>query len=193
MKKGGKCRNCQRENIRKLYGYKPDKKQEPGKLYQFPCGCEGILPEQKGESNLFARFDSNCQVWKCRILMILNGSRALGRKYGYCPIPMNTPHSVIRKMMERQNCELCRQPLIWNVGFNKTPHLHHNHSTGEIYGFAHFRCNTRALEEEVRLLRECITTILGSAEKVAYFNAAVAIVGSDSSKINKVLGEIKNL
>ena len=57
--------------------------------------------------------------------------------------------------MEEKLCWRCRKPMHWeNLGKGKTPHLHHNHETGEIYGFTHSRCNPSALEEEIRELRK---------------------------------------
>ena len=37
-------------------------------------------------------------------------------------------------------CEGCKGPLNWS-GARHNPHLHHNHETGEVYGYAHGRCN----------------------------------------------------
>jgi hypothetical protein len=71
---------------------------------------------------------------------------------------METPHSVIRAMMEEPNCVLCSLPLTWEFGMGKTPHLHHNHVTGEIYGFTHARCNAHDLMREIDRLRDQIKT-----------------------------------
>jgi len=67
----------------------------------------------------------------------------------------NTPHQNIRKMMEEPNCWRCGQPLNWDkLGMGKTPHLHHNHITGELYGFTHAACNVHAKEEAFDRLYE---------------------------------------
>jgi hypothetical protein len=57
-------------------------------------------------------------------------------------------------MMEASVCERCKKPLLWDTNAKKLPHLHHNHETGEIYGFTHPRCNLRALEDEIEHLRK---------------------------------------
>jgi len=36
----------------------------------------------------------------------------------------------------------------------KTPHLHHDHETGEIFGFTHPVCNPHALQDEIDELRK---------------------------------------
>ena len=155
LKRGrGRCTKCHREYQQKLYGFEPDQIQEPGKEHTFRCGCTGVLPDKRGESNKFANFSHG--VWRCRISTILNASQAAARLGHFLPMDLNTPHHIIRVMMDTAICELCKQPLIWEFGKNKTPHLHHNHTTGKIYGFAHFKCNTRALEIEVEFLREFI-------------------------------------
>jgi hypothetical protein len=71
-------------------------------------------------------------------------------------MPADTPHAEIRKLMEEPNCERCGEPLSWEFGAGKTPHLHHNHITGEIYGFTHPVCNAEALEKEIDRLRELL-------------------------------------
>jgi len=65
--------------------------------------------------------------------------------------------------MMRHDCVLCGEPLKWEFGLGKTPHLHHHHDTGEIIGFAHTVCNPNAevkeifrLKEEVKKLQEQI-------------------------------------
>jgi hypothetical protein len=128
--------------------------QKPEKEHTFrTCGCVGILPTWKG-SNKFAKF--NGAGFQCRAAYLVTHSRIVATKLGYAPIPSNTPHSVIRKLMDEPNCERCRQPLMWELGNHKTPHLHHDHETGEIYGFTHPKCNPRALEDEIERLKKLL-------------------------------------
>jgi hypothetical protein len=61
----------------------------------------------------------------------------------------NTPHSFIHTMMQRDICVICGEPLEWKLGQITTPHLHHDHLTGQIYGFAHAKCNPGAEAKEI--------------------------------------------
>jgi hypothetical protein len=136
----GSCRKCSRTHHRRhqrSIGVKPLNYQTAGTKYTFSCGCTGILPP-RGKSNKFAAFSPGMRVFQCRVSRILVCSQQHGGKY--VPIPRGTPHLVIRKMMEDPNCVLCGKPLKW-FGVEETPHLHHDHDTGQIYGFTHARCN----------------------------------------------------
>ena len=147
--KGGLCRVCAKERARQVYGHKPKNSQVAGKRHTFPCGCSGVLP-LKGQSNLF------CYRGMCRISKILWSNLKIAERCGYKPMDVNTPHTLIRKMMKKTNCERCGKPLKWILRRGKTPHLHHNHTTGEIYGFTHHHCNPRALEDEIERLQKQI-------------------------------------
>jgi hypothetical protein len=61
--------------------------------------------------------------------------------------------------MDKKLCWRCKQPLEWAFTVGKTPHLHHNHKTGEIYGFTHPRCNPNALEHEIDELKQRIAEL----------------------------------
>jgi len=132
-----------------------------------------MIPELGGNPNQFVRKMSNSRnhnrpFWTCRVRVILDSIRCAARKRNYQPINPNTSHSVIRQLMQEKNCVLCGEPLDWELGRGTTPHLHHDHETGEIYGFAHPKCNPRAeakeifrlksevrkLQQEVQILRE---------------------------------------
>jgi hypothetical protein len=126
--------------------------QVAGKEHTFPCGCSGTLPGNKTESNKFAvskNIGDGVNGWYCRVLKIVGSIRVSATLKGYKPIDMATPHSLIRQMMQRKDCVLCGELLEWKFGPGKTPHLHHNHNTGEIYGFSHPRCNPNALENHI--------------------------------------------
>jgi hypothetical protein len=156
----GWCRKCKTkystEWARIKYNRKVRVSQIPGTKFVFPkCGCFGILPKQKNEVDKFVSRRCGCERnWCCRVSEIIHGSIGLSKRYGCVSISPNTPHSVIRKLMDESNCERCNQSLKWEFGMGKTPHLHHNHETGEIYGFTHHRCNPRALEVENERLRK---------------------------------------
>jgi len=107
---------------------------------------------QRGESNQFAKWHATTGA-VCRIAGILSKSQTNAKAEDFMPINQNTPHSLIRQMMEAKNCILCGEPLKWEFGPGKTPHLHHDHVTGEIYGFAHAKCNPRAEAKEMFRLR----------------------------------------
>jgi hypothetical protein len=157
---GAQCTQCITTYNRKRLGQKPRIIQTAGRAFTFPCGCTGIFPK-RGESNAFARWVAN--NWHCRAALLLRGSRTASRKWGYKPINLKTPHSAIRKLMGHKNCVCCGEPLRWVFGKGTTPHLHHNHKTGEMYGFAHPKCNPLALERENERLREEIARLKSAA------------------------------
>jgi hypothetical protein len=128
-----------------------DVRTQPAQHYVFKCGCSGILPARTN-SNKFATScaeKTRLSTFKCRVTSILTSSALSAKRDGGLPIPADTPHSLIRKMMDNLNCWLCHQLLVWEFGLGKTPHLHHNHQTGEPLGFTCARCNPNALESEV--------------------------------------------
>jgi hypothetical protein len=43
---------------------------------------------------------------------------------------------------------------MWAFERGKTPHLHHDHNTGKLFGFTHNHCNPRALEDEIERLKK---------------------------------------
>jgi hypothetical protein len=151
------CKDCYINHEYPKRGHPPRHKQKPNIVHCFPkCGCCGLLPNS-GQANQFVIWQHN--KWICRVSSILKGIRFESQYKGYAPIDSRIPHSVIRKMMTEPNCVLCHQPLAWKVGRGKTPHLHHNHQTGAIYGFTHHRCNPNALEQEVDRLKERIAEL----------------------------------
>jgi hypothetical protein len=149
-----KCRAVRETAARRRAGISPQKYQIPGRLHTFPCGCSGRLP-LRGKSNQFAVWHDTS--WSCRISGILSASVKVSRRDSYTPISRDTPHHVIRKLMDVKECWRCKQKLGW-LSFSRstTPHLHHNHETGEVYGFTHGWCNPRALEHEIDELRNHI-------------------------------------
>ena len=144
--KNRRCHKCRQEE----HGGNPRNYQVPGSRHTFPCGCTGILPE-KGFDNLFAA-ETSGGVFTCRARLPIYSSKHNAKKRGYKPIDPFTPHSLIRKMME-ENCVLCGEALVWTFGRMKTPHLHHNHETGKVIGFAHPKCNLFELQQRVLELR----------------------------------------
>ena len=145
------CRSCATTRSQKQRGHDPRNVQRFGGRHEFPCGCIGILPKQRGESNLFAV--SAGKAWMCRVSGILNAQKQAAKRGGYRPVNKGIPHSVIRTMMENKFCERCRKPLKWVFGLYKTPHLHHSHRTGAPLGFAHPLCNMRAVDDEIARLK----------------------------------------
>ena len=144
----------------KHYNSIPRTIQIPGKSFTFRCGCSGILPDQYGISNKFVVPGYNSKTrtkdyWRCRVSNIIHGVNFASKRDHCALLDSQIPHSIIRQFMEKPNCVLCGQALNWKFGSGKTPHLHHNRSNGQIYGFAHSRCNPRALEKEIdRLTKE---------------------------------------
>jgi len=80
-------------------------------------------------------------------------------KKDHAPIDLKTPHSLIRELMKAELCWRCKRPLKWTLGMGKTPHLHHSHTSGEIFGFTHPHCNPLALEHEIDELRQRIAEL----------------------------------
>ena len=95
----------------------------------------------------------------CRVAKIFATNFQDSVKGGFVAINQNTPHSTIRKMMEEKFCWRCGEPLKWEFGLGKTPHLHHSHKTGEPLGFTHSRCNPNAMEHEIDSLKAEITRL----------------------------------
>jgi hypothetical protein len=67
--------------------------------------------------------------------------------------------------MRVKECWRCRQPLEWVFGRGKTPHLHHDHETGEVHGFTHPSCNPKALLHEIDDLRKELAILKISLDK----------------------------
>lgn len=142
----GLCSRCNTEHKRFNGGHGSRNFQTARHFHRFPCGCSGILPSS-GKSNVFAYW---CGKFRCRVsIILLRSSRSSSKKRGYKSIDATTSHSLIRKLMKEKNCVLCQQPLKWKLGLNVTPHLHHNHGTGRIIGFAHPVCNWTNLKRRV--------------------------------------------
>ncbi len=158
-KTGGHCCiPCHKREKKIREGQKDRNCQIPNSLHTFPCGCIGVLPALKS-ANQFARSVTrsvpSSPGFICRVGGILSSAQINARRSGYMPIPIATLHVVIRQLMAVATCWLCKEPLIWPTVYalGHTPHLHHNHETGEIYGFTHPKCNPRALEKEIEMLR----------------------------------------
>ena len=60
---------------------------------------------------------------------------------GYTPPTIN-PQELLN-MRGSPNCFACEQPLIWPDVYTQglSPVLHHNHISGEVYGYTHPNCN----------------------------------------------------
>ena len=151
------CASAYQRGLRRNKGISARNIQHPGGQHTFPCGCSGVLPE-RGSSNLFVqgprRQSSTSKLigFACRVRGILNKSSREAKIGGYKPIDQSISHAFIREMMAKTVCVLCHEPLKWELGKGKTPHLHHDHETGEPYGFTHSACNPKALQKEVTRL-----------------------------------------
>jgi hypothetical protein len=156
------CRSCSSVYHREYYLRRTPNshrypRQHPNQNHTFACGCAGILPA-RSTANQFACWNTDGR-FGCRITRILSSSANKAKERGHQPIPSDTPHSIIRALMLEPNCERCHQPLSWDFGLNKTPHLHHDHQTGKPLGFVHPRCNPQAMEDEIDRQRDEIASL----------------------------------
>lgn len=145
-------------------------RKQPGQLWTFKCGHSGILPP-RGESNkavLWWNSKSSssggnhvcrpCQLvqdrrrkkdtsalfgftWAKRLLR----SQKAAARYGKYTSPNISATQIVElKNTPGLKCCICLtgEELRWVKSARLTnPHLHHNHDTGEVYGFAHALCN----------------------------------------------------
>lgn len=151
LRRTGLCRICSNKYYKEHSNHPSKNVQRPGKTHKFVCGCEGLLPN-KGESNKLAIFTATGFV--CRVTRILNSSKHNAKRRGYKAISKNIDHLVIREMMKSNRCETCGEPLKWAFSRGETPHLHHDHKTGEILGFSHSICNLGFVQMRIMALRE---------------------------------------
>jgi hypothetical protein len=171
FKKGsGMCASCAKnscEAYRRRHGTKARNYQTPETFHKLRCGCEDILPKL-GESNQFVyrQRSSSRSTWACRVEGIIKGIISAAKKRGYKPILPSPPHSKIREMMKEPKCWRCGKYLDWTkLGHGKTPRLHHDHDTGEAYGFVcGMKCNNvsedfRALKLEMKMAYEKIAQL----------------------------------
>lgn len=156
---GQACRNCNTVDARHRAGGQPQTRQIPGQQFTFACGCAGILPTRRGVSTVFAFWNSD--YWYCRVAHILRSSQQAAKTRGYLPIDFAIPHASIRRLMLATHCVQCGEPLHWIFRAGKTPHLHHNHETGKIYGFTHPVCNTQALDRTIDRLHDQLYLFTG--------------------------------
>ena len=155
------CKSCilaARAYTRRFGGVSPRNSQIAGDMHRFPCGCVGILPKSRSNNQFACR---SVRGFMCRVSSILLNSQKSAYRKGYTAMALSTPHNIIRQMMSAPECVRCQQPISWSLlSKSTTPHLHHNHETGEIYGFTHARCNPLALEQENDRLRAQLKTVL---------------------------------
>lgn len=135
--------------------------------HTFRCGHSGTLPAF-GQSNEFAKARSTKTTppeayeagWKCRICwnakksqqlqergawwakMILRDQGRAAKKRNWTP-PNISPEELIKLQRRSRWCSVCGDELDWTIkkGHLEQPHLRHDHKSGEVYGFAHCKCN----------------------------------------------------
>jgi NAD-dependent SIR2 family protein deacetylase len=153
-RRSGMCKSCKLNFQRIKNGSIPKNYQFLGKKHIFPCGCAALLPRTKRSTKYVVYTGSG---FVCRISTILKASKASARKRGHTAIPINTSHTAIRELMNNRKCERCARAMSWTIGdVLTTPHLHHDHETGEIYGFTHPKCNPLAMQREIIRLKKLL-------------------------------------
>jgi hypothetical protein len=148
----GTCKPCAAHRRLERLGVKARRLQAPGKWWVFPCGCAGFLPKDKCSNKLACSSGERGgkrESCVCRIRRILGQSVYTAKRGNYKPMDQNTPHSVIRELMNNNICVLRGEKLTWIFENGKTPHLHHDHETGKIIGFTHPVCNPLALQNRI--------------------------------------------
>ena len=60
-------------------------------------------------------------------------AKSVAKRHKHAP-PRISPEGLLI-LLEEQKCAICGQELA------KRTHLHHDHKTGNVYGFAHAACN----------------------------------------------------
>ena len=63
-------------------------------------------------------------------------SKKTARKYGYKPAQI-TPEKLLALYDSSDVCVICNEQFDADI----TPHLHHDHDTGKVHGYAHGMCN----------------------------------------------------
>lgn len=127
------------------------------------CGssiCGGSLCPETGKSKHFCHHCTP-EGWASHSL---NSHKTVAKKEGYAP-PDITVDGLVRLRFITTHCHACQAKLWWKLG-EDSPHLDHNHVTGQVNGFSHRRCNFilgminkmhretgRDKEETVRLCR----------------------------------------
>lgn len=61
----------------------------------------------------------------------------MARRRNYAS-PLINHYGLVVLMQNSKTCVLCGAVLDWS---QKSPHLHHDHETGQVHGFAHQLCN----------------------------------------------------
>jgi len=139
--------------------------QHPGEEFLFSCGHKGVLPEL-GIGNDFAIWSKQpnrlrggswycraCQVaqvrgagssglrgWAKHILLTL---RRVAKIHGYTEAKIAIDELVSLRLGSLYCSDGCGQKLKWCIdGSFRNPHLHHDHKTGQVYGFITMNCNT---------------------------------------------------
>jgi len=70
------------------------------------------------------------------------------------PVDSNTSHALIWEMADKP-CVHCGDSLDWTqLGIGKTPHLDHDHETGEVNGFSHPSCKPLARKNRIEKLEK---------------------------------------
>jgi Recombination endonuclease VII len=124
---------------------------------KFKWNCDECGGQKRCE--LHGRVARTCRIchpewWAVRIL---SRQKRDARAGNYTPAKA-TPKQLLELLRNTPNCCGCGAPLDYRASGFEAPCLHHDHTTGEVIGFAHRECN--ALEGQLKKLGERLPVFL---------------------------------
>jgi recombination endonuclease VII len=146
--------------------------QRSGEPFTFRCGHSGIFPNlgEGNDVAMWSKNRSNSRggYWACRVCnrdrcrSRVRGSGPQGlqgwakalfppsmdhaHKRGYKSPQISPEKLVVLRETSKYCLDNCGQKLKWRTEYTEgrfiNPHLHHDHKTGEVYGFVTPHCNS---------------------------------------------------
>jgi hypothetical protein len=98
-----------------------------------PCGGSRICPHKK---YLYQCWHCDPRGWADHCIRRAKSDAKRRNHAG----PEINPEELVNLRRKSDTCFFCEQTLSWSNPKN-SPHLHHDHDTGEVFGYAHPVCN----------------------------------------------------